>query len=577
MHTKLVFPLTDSDESCSILKIDLAGSERASATLNSGLRLNEGAKINRSLLALANCINKLAQQEQDSSVDGKVVTRSRRASTGSTSKSVVNYRDSKLTHLLKSSLEGSCRMIMIANINPNSAFYEDSHNTLKYANRAKSIKVKPQTTETSGGFGQFSSTTQSTNQSSTSRRKTGVVSLKRSMSARLGTKVTPVVSHDSDCYIAPSAQAVLSSTSDIALPGVLEGEAARNSATSEDSSAMGVQPSGMIENPLQRSLVSLNPKVGSTVDNDVVLALRVRVVELERKLAEAEVAKLEFTDSAAKADARCAELEERLRILTDQSKSNAAKSEARCQELEEQLCVLSNQQEDNAINSTQVPSSSDVPDSTKVPASSEVCTESTEPQLRDEINSSTAAFETSLYVEDATERAEENQMQEVQELKTDVAEERQEKVTVEDMAQKPSDTETKHVDRNEGGTRRRHSLIPRYRSSSGGGALGSILSDNFGPISGGEAPKSAAKRTRRTPAHGRRGLEDVTNVDGRSSTANEKPTPGSSTSGWWPKSVRRSTRQRRSSIGISDGLTAGDMLAAITGDASNSKRRKLMR
>ena len=116
MHTKLVFPLTDSDESCSILKIDLAGSERASATLNSGLRLNEGAKINRSLLALANCINKLAQQEQDSSVDGKVVTRSRRASTGSTNKSVVNYRDSKLTHLLKSSLEGSCRMIMIANI-----------------------------------------------------------------------------------------------------------------------------------------------------------------------------------------------------------------------------------------------------------------------------------------------------------------------------------------------------------------------------------------------------------------------------------------------------------------------------
>ena len=40
--------------------IDLAGSERASQTHNSGLRLLEGANINRSLLALGNCINALA-------------------------------------------------------------------------------------------------------------------------------------------------------------------------------------------------------------------------------------------------------------------------------------------------------------------------------------------------------------------------------------------------------------------------------------------------------------------------------------------------------------------------------------
>ena len=37
--------------------IDLAGSERASVTQNRGGTLNEGANINRSLLALANCIN----------------------------------------------------------------------------------------------------------------------------------------------------------------------------------------------------------------------------------------------------------------------------------------------------------------------------------------------------------------------------------------------------------------------------------------------------------------------------------------------------------------------------------------
>lgn len=43
--------------------IDLAGSERASHTLNRGKRLVEGAHINRSLLALGNCINALSEEE----------------------------------------------------------------------------------------------------------------------------------------------------------------------------------------------------------------------------------------------------------------------------------------------------------------------------------------------------------------------------------------------------------------------------------------------------------------------------------------------------------------------------------
>ena len=54
----------------------------------------------------------------------------------------VKYRDSKLTHLLKASLEGKCRLVMIANVNPSHVFFDDSHNTLKYANRAKNIKVQ---------------------------------------------------------------------------------------------------------------------------------------------------------------------------------------------------------------------------------------------------------------------------------------------------------------------------------------------------------------------------------------------------------------------------------------------------
>ena len=106
--------------------IDLAGSERASNTQNRGLRLLEGANINRSLLALGNCINALFESQQ------KGV------------KNFVPYRDSKLTRLLKDSLGGNCRTVMVACISPNSSAFEDTQNTLKYANRAKNIKTSVQ-------------------------------------------------------------------------------------------------------------------------------------------------------------------------------------------------------------------------------------------------------------------------------------------------------------------------------------------------------------------------------------------------------------------------------------------------
>jgi kinesin family protein 18/19 len=78
--------------------IDLAGSERGTATENRGIRLMEGAKINRSLLALANCINALGDKNKKGFF--------------------VPYRDSKLTRLLKDSLGGNCKTVMIANICP---------------------------------------------------------------------------------------------------------------------------------------------------------------------------------------------------------------------------------------------------------------------------------------------------------------------------------------------------------------------------------------------------------------------------------------------------------------------------
>ncbi|KAF9366662.1 kinesin-like protein Klp5 [Mortierella sp. NVP85] len=101
--------------------IDLAGSERASVTKNRGSRLMEGANINKSLLALGNCINALCENKP---------------------KSHIPYRDSKLTRLLKFSLGGNCKTVMIACVSPSSQHYEETHNTLKYANRAKNIKTK---------------------------------------------------------------------------------------------------------------------------------------------------------------------------------------------------------------------------------------------------------------------------------------------------------------------------------------------------------------------------------------------------------------------------------------------------
>ncbi|XP_062605010.1 kinesin-like protein KIF19 [Saccostrea cucullata] len=104
-----------------LFMIDLAGSERAANTHNRGKRMVEGAHINRSLLALGNCINAL---------------------TDTKGSKYVNYRDSKLTRLLKEALGGNCKTVMIAHISPASLHFEESRNTLVYADRAKHIKTK---------------------------------------------------------------------------------------------------------------------------------------------------------------------------------------------------------------------------------------------------------------------------------------------------------------------------------------------------------------------------------------------------------------------------------------------------
>mmetsp|Transcript_65413 Transcript_65413/g.116056 ORF Transcript_65413/g.116056 Transcript_65413/m.116056 type:complete len:775 (+) Transcript_65413:65-2389(+) len=103
--------------------VDLAGSEKAGQTGATGDRLKEGSAINKSLSALGNVIEKLAQK---SSGKGKNV--------------LIPYRDSKLTRLLQNALGGSSKTIMICALSPASSNYEETLSTLRYADRAKKIK-----------------------------------------------------------------------------------------------------------------------------------------------------------------------------------------------------------------------------------------------------------------------------------------------------------------------------------------------------------------------------------------------------------------------------------------------------
>ncbi|KAL9399747.1 hypothetical protein Peur_008708 [Populus x canadensis] len=99
--------------------IDLAGSESSKAE-TTGMRRKEGSYINKSLLTLGTVISKLT--------DGRAAH--------------IPYRDSKLTRLLQSSLSGHGRVSLICTVTPSSSSSEETHNTLKFAHRAKHIEIQ---------------------------------------------------------------------------------------------------------------------------------------------------------------------------------------------------------------------------------------------------------------------------------------------------------------------------------------------------------------------------------------------------------------------------------------------------
>ncbi|XP_031568166.1 kinesin-like protein KIF27 isoform X8 [Actinia tenebrosa] len=103
--------------------VDLAGSERAVRTGNVGERFKESVQINSGLLSLGNVISALADHRK------KALH--------------VPYRDSKVTRLLKDSLGGNARTVMITCLSPAEQDFGENLNSLKYATRARNIRNKP--------------------------------------------------------------------------------------------------------------------------------------------------------------------------------------------------------------------------------------------------------------------------------------------------------------------------------------------------------------------------------------------------------------------------------------------------
>uniref|UniRef100_A0A672LB71 Kinesin-like protein n=1 Tax=Sinocyclocheilus grahami TaxID=75366 RepID=A0A672LB71_SINGR len=114
----------DTEKVSKVSLVDLAGSERADSSGAKGVRLKEGANINKSLTTLGKVISALAEMQNSK----------RRKS------EFIPYRDSVLTWILKENLGGNSRTAMIAALSPADINYEETLSTLRYADRAKQIR-----------------------------------------------------------------------------------------------------------------------------------------------------------------------------------------------------------------------------------------------------------------------------------------------------------------------------------------------------------------------------------------------------------------------------------------------------
>ncbi len=103
--------------------VDLAGSERVKKTGSTGITLREANYINKSLTFLEQVVVSLTD---------KTLKKSK-------SSDHTPYRQSKLTHILKDSIGGNCRTVMIATIWPEEPYIQETLSTLNFAKRMMSV------------------------------------------------------------------------------------------------------------------------------------------------------------------------------------------------------------------------------------------------------------------------------------------------------------------------------------------------------------------------------------------------------------------------------------------------------
>jgi len=101
--------------------VDLAGSERLAKSQSEGRRFQEAVIINSSLSALGKVVLALASDRPRH----------------------IPYRDSKLTRILQNSLGGNSYTTLLTAIDPSAANYEESLNSLFFADRCQNVQNKP--------------------------------------------------------------------------------------------------------------------------------------------------------------------------------------------------------------------------------------------------------------------------------------------------------------------------------------------------------------------------------------------------------------------------------------------------
>jgi len=110
--------LNGCETSACLNLIDLAGSERVSRSESTGERLKEAQHINKSLSALGDVVAALASKQKH-----------------------IPYRNSKLTHLLADSLNGSAKVLMLSHIAPEKDNCSETISTLHFATRVSKVTL----------------------------------------------------------------------------------------------------------------------------------------------------------------------------------------------------------------------------------------------------------------------------------------------------------------------------------------------------------------------------------------------------------------------------------------------------